>query len=338
MSRVTMGVRSATDRRARIGPPPGNEADMNANPIPTPGRVEGLRRRIDERLAALVPGESSHPERLHRSIRHSLLAPGKRIRPIFSIMVATQLGAEEAKSMDPACAIEMVHTASLILDDLPIMDDARLRRGRPANHRLFGEDTATLAAVALLNRSYGVITEAAGLASPLKVELMSLLCAAIGSDGIIAGQECDLHGDGNLRDTQNLVRIHGQKTGALFVAAAEAGARIAGARAQWVEAIREFARNLGLAFQIRDDVLDVRSTESAAGKDVSKDGHKATFASVMGVERAAELADRYVDLAAKALEPLGPTGKPFLDFAHWLPGDDPDVAFGYPREAAGTSR
>ncbi len=304
--------------------------------MPVPGQVEGLRRRIDARLAELVPAESSHPQRLHRSIRHSLLAPGKRIRPIFSIMVATQLGADEALALDPACAVEMVHTASLILDDLPMMDDASLRRGRPANHRLFGEDTATLAAVALLNRSYGVISDAAGLGSALKVELMSLLCASVGTEGIIAGQECDLHGDRTLRDTQKLVRMHGQKTGALFVAAAEAGARIAGARGDWLESVRAFAGNLGLAFQIRDDVLDVRSTETAAGKDVSKDRHKATFVSVMGADRATELANRYLELAAQALEPMGPAGKPFLDFAHWLPGYDPDVAFGYPREVAGT--
>jgi geranylgeranyl diphosphate synthase type II len=149
-----------------------------------------VRRLVDGRLDELVPSGTGQAQALHESIRYSLLASGKRIRPVLAILTCKYLGEKELAVLDPACAIEMVHTASLILDDMPSMDDASLRRGRPTNHLVFGDDTATLASVALLNRAFGVISEAEGLTALIRVELIRLLSEAIGSNGIIAGQFC----------------------------------------------------------------------------------------------------------------------------------------------------
>ncbi len=254
-------------------------------------------------------------------MRHSLLAPGKRIRPMVTIMVTAHMGGREELALDPACAVEMVHTASLILDDLPLMDNATLRRGRPANHRIYGEDTAMLAAVALLNGAYAVIAEARHLSAALRAELISVLANAIGSDGIVAGQESDLHADHSLTDFNSLLQRHAQKTAALFVAAADIGARIAGTADDRLHAVREFAHNLGLAFQIRDDVIDIAG-DHGMGKDTGQDANKTTFASLVGGERALALAGRYADQANFALRDLGPALAPLAELTRTLVESD----------------
>jgi geranylgeranyl diphosphate synthase type II len=275
-----------------------------------------LRSTIDRRLAELVPSEDDHPEELHRAMRYSLLAGGKRIRPLLTVLVASSFGAREDHALDPACAIEMVHTASLIFDDMPCMDDATLRRGRPANHQVFGEDTAILAATALLNRAFGVIAEATTLDPTIRLALIRSLSESIGSNGIIAGQYCDLRpslSDGT--EVPQLLQMYGQKTGALFVASVEAGARVAGVDESWVEAVRQYAANLGLAFQIIDDLLDRLGDRQTTGKDVGQDVDKSTLVSRMGSGRAQVEASIRVQSAAAALEPLGDAGRPLVDLA-----------------------
>jgi len=230
------------------------------------------RRRINERLAELVPDENTDPRLLHESMRYSLLAGGKRIRPVLTIQVATDLGATEEAALDTACAVEMVHAASLILDDLPCMDDASVRRGQPANHLVFEEDTAILAATALLNRAFGVIVECDLLPAQTRLDLIRLLSNSVGSNGIIAGQFCDLqirHGHGD--DVAALTEMYGQKTGALFVAALEAGARVAAVGEAWIRAVREYGVNLGLAFQLLDDLLDTFGSQHEIGKNTGQD-------------------------------------------------------------------
>lgn len=276
-----------------------------------------IRAKVCRRLAELVPEpkRGCYPERLHHAMRHSLLAPGKRIRPIVTVLTAVSLGGDETRALDPACAIEMVHTASLILDDMPFMDNATLRRGQPANHRVYGEDTATLAAVALLNRAYGVVGDATGLAHDLRVEIVGLLSAAVGCEGIIAGQEWDLHPGTELSDAQSLASLHDHKTGALFVASAEVGARIAGANGKRLGRIRTFAKNMGLAFQVLDDLTDVMSTEAECGKNVSADSGKVTFVSLLGLEKCRGLIAEYVETAVSTLDPLQPTIQPLVELA-----------------------
>jgi len=274
------------------------------------------RRMIDERLAGLVPDETVDPRPLHEAMRYSLLAGGKRIRPVLTIQVATDLGGSEEAALDPACAVEMVHAASLILDDLPSMDDARLRRGKDANHLVFGEDTAILAATALLNRAFGVIAESDRLSAEVRLELTRLLSESVGSNGIIAGQFCDLRirrGRGD--NVAGLTEMYSQKTGALFVAALETGARVAGVDDSWVEAVREYGVNLGLAFQLLDDLLDTFGLREDIGKDTGQDDGKSTLASRLGADDTRREVHRYVESAATALEPLGSSGHPLVELA-----------------------
>jgi geranylgeranyl diphosphate synthase type II len=274
------------------------------------------RNRIDARLAELVPGEDVDPRPLHQAMRYSLLAGGKRIRPVLTVQVATDLGAPEETALDVACAIEMIHAASLVLDDLPCMDDATLRRGKPANHLVFGEDTAILAATALLNRAFGVIADCEHLAPQTRLDLVRLLSDSVGSNGIIAGQFCDLRvrrGEGD--DVAGLTEMYSQKTGALFVAALEAGARVAEVDESWVVAVREYGVNLGLAFQLLDDLLDTFGSRDDIGKDTGQDDDRSTLASRLGADGTRREVHRYVESAATALEPLGSTGEPLVTLA-----------------------
>jgi geranylgeranyl diphosphate synthase type II len=275
-----------------------------------------LREMVARRLGELIPTEACFPESLHRAMRYSLLAGGKRIRPQLTIQVATDFGATESDALDSACAIEMIHTASLILDDLPSMDDAALRRGLTSNHRVFGEDTAILAATALLNRAFGVVAECERLPAAVRLDLVRLLSDAVGSNGLIAGQYCDLRSNWHRSNgTSGLTEMYAQKTGALFVAAVEAGARIAEVEESWVLAVREYALNLGLAFQLLDDLLDTFSSVDAIGKDIGQDEEKITLASRLGADAARLEVCRYVRSAASALEPLGDSGVPLVDLA-----------------------
>jgi geranylgeranyl diphosphate synthase type II len=282
------------------------------------GREESRawREAVDARLSQLVPDEAQDPRPLHQSMRYSLLAGGKRIRPVLTIQVATDLGADPDHVLDVACAVEMVHAASLILDDLPCMDDASLRRGQPANHRVFGEDTAILAATALLNRAFGVIAECDHLPAQTRLDLTRLLSESVGSEGIIAGQFCDLRirrGQGD--DVAGLTEMYSRKTSALFVAALEAGARVAGVDETWVTAVREYGVNLGLAFQLLDDLLDTFGAADDIGKDTGQDDDKATLASKLGAEGTRDEVNRYVESAASALAPLGRNGVPLVELA-----------------------
>jgi geranylgeranyl diphosphate synthase type II len=294
------------------------EGRLRLAPRGPAGRDERVKLRslIDARLAELIPNESVDPVPLHQSMRYSLLAGGKRIRPVLTMQVANDLGAEENAALDVACAVEMIHAASLILDDLPCMDDARLRRGKPANHLVFGEDTAILAATALLNRAFGVVADAEHLPAETRLDLTRLLSDSVGSNGIIAGQFCDLrirHGHGD--EVAGLTQMYSQKTGALFVAALEAGARVAGVDDSWVRAVREYGINLGLAFQLLDDLLDTFGTSEQIGKDIGQDDEKSTLASHLGAEAARREVHRYVESAASALAPLGATGDSLITLA-----------------------
>jgi len=297
----------------------GYEGDLGPRPVrkkpPSLSDAQDLRRRIEDRLRELIPAENEHPKTLHRAMRYSLLAGGKRIRPLLTIQIATDLGASIGAALDPACAVEMVHTASLILDDLPCMDDACLRRGEPANHRVFGEDTAILAATALLNRAFGVIADSEHLTARTRLDLTRLLSEAVGSNGIIAGQFRDLQMHQSLHDNAALTEMYAQKTGALFVAALEAGARVAGVDQAWVVAVREYGANLGLAFQLLDDLLDTFGSSEDIGKDVGQDAGNETLASRLGETDARLAVDRYVDSAASALEPLGESGVGLVELA-----------------------
>ena len=257
-------------------------------------KLATVRALIERRLDVITPGDPA-PQRLTDAMRHSLLAPAKRARAILTILTAGHFGGNSSVALDSACALEMVHASSLILDDLPAMDDASLRRGLPTCHRAFGEATAVLAAIALMNRGFGVISEDAFLPWDCRVQVVSILARSIGTDGLTGGQEGDLHGI-QLTGPDGVAWIHARKTGALFAAATEIGAVVAG-RSDRRAAMHAFGMNLGLAFQGYDDLLDVSAASAVVGKDTARDGGKVTLVKLIGFDAALAQADAQMQAA-----------------------------------------
>jgi geranylgeranyl pyrophosphate synthase len=199
------------------------------------------------------------------------------------------------------------------------MDDAALRRGQPANHIVYGQDIATLAAVSLLNRSYSVLATAPGLDEARRLALVDSLAKMIGDDGIVSGQVHDLQLTGQAdAGLGELERMAGQKTGALFVAGAAIGAGVAGVSGERLDAVQAFAWDLGLCFQVLDDLADYHGSHATTGKDVGKDGAKTTFVSLMGSDKAREVSQRFAAAAVRALEPLGPAAETLTQLADFL--------------------
>jgi geranylgeranyl diphosphate synthase, type II len=290
-----------------------------------------LRARVEARLTEfmlpVLPSQS-----LQTSLRHSLLAPAKRVRAVLMMLTARELGGKEENALDLAAALEMIHAASLILDDLPAMDDAETRRGLPANHRVFGEATAILAAVALLNRSYGIAAAANGLRMEQRIAAVDVLHWSVGLDGLVQGQHDDLADSRSSMTPAELERMYARKTGALFAAAAECGAIVANKPALR-ETMRGFGLGLGVGFQILDDVLDARSTSDRAGKDVDQDSGRVTFPTLLGADEAAALACSKIEdglIAARtAAKTAGGDGRLFAAFAARLAGAFSDLMPGF---------
>lgn len=245
------------------------------------------RTLIDSELDCLIPTETEEPARLHRAIRWSVFAGGKRFRPALVLAVGETFGAPTQDGLRTACAFEMIHTYSLIHDDLPSMDDDDLRRGRPTCHVKFGEATAILAGDALQALAYQAIADDENLTAEVRVRLLAELSRAAGTPaGMVSGQARDLDAESQTIDAAGLERIHLEKTGALICAAARCGAIIGGANDAELKAVTEYGRNLGLLFQITDDLLDVTASASAMGKTPGKDvrARKATYPAVHGIE------------------------------------------------------
>lgn len=249
---------------------------------------------------------------------YALTSPGKRLRPVLTLVAAEIFGERSEPVLDLACAVEMVHAASLILDDLPCMDDATLRRGRVTTHRKFGEDMALLASFGLLNRAFALVA-ASGQRLPQRrystEDMVHHLAAAIGSGGLIGGQALDLESTPEDLDLELLEYIHSHKTGALFLAAGELGAMAADTRRRHLETISRFAKNLGLAFQISDDLLDATATSAQTGKDSHQDSDKVTFVKLLGLDGARHLEEELLDFAVASLEPLGRRADPLRQLA-----------------------
>ncbi|WP_082666153.1 polyprenyl synthetase family protein [Aureimonas sp. AU4] len=265
-----------------------------------PERLE-LRRRVDLRLDELMPPALPGQAKLDQAMRESVLAPGKRLRPILTLLVAEELGGLSEPALDAGCAVEMVHAASLILDDLPCMDDAELRRGQPTTHRAHGEDVAVLAAIAVLSAAYGTLARLRALSPAAKGECVAILADAVGAHGLVAGQFLDLHGGRSARPLSDIAEGNGLKTGALFAAAAEIGAVVAGADAAVRAELRAFASEIGLAFQLLDDLLDGEAHAGLTGKDVGKDAGKSTIVALIGPAQVERRIDRHIDAAHERL-------------------------------------
>lgn len=256
--------------------------------LATPVLVDDLRACINRRLDELVPSASAPSPRVAEAARYALLAPGKRIRPLLTLFAAMEFGAGSLDALDVACATEMVHTASLVLDDLPSMDNARLRRGQQTTHVRFGESTAILAAVALLNQAFATVARTKRLPADTRLALIERLADAVGFDGLITGQEKDLNDRSGPSTVARLETLNHQKTSVLFQAALEIGAHVAGAGAHSIDDLRIVARHLGLAYQIADDLYDGVQAPGPVTKDRDQDRGKPTLVSLLGVERARE--------------------------------------------------
>ncbi|HEY0405513.1 MAG TPA: farnesyl diphosphate synthase [Pyrinomonadaceae bacterium] len=265
------------------------------------------RALVDKRLDELVPAAEQEPASVHAALRWSLFAGGKRLRPALVLATGRALGASDAQLLDTACALEMVHTYSLIHDDLPAMDDDDLRRGRPTCHIRYGEATAILAGDALQTLAFQTIAEDERLAAEVRVQLIAEVARAAGTPrGMVAGQAYDLEAESRDVTGDELERVHHHKTGALIVAATRCGALIADASAPALDTLTRYATALGLLFQITDDLLDVTATAADLGKTPGKDARssKATYPSVYGLDPARQRAHSAHAQACAALDQL----------------------------------
>jgi geranylgeranyl diphosphate synthase type II len=275
------------------------------------------RRQVDEALPRYLPGAGAGesaaglcPARLAAAMRYSVLAGGKRLRPVLCLLAAEACGGDREAALPAACALELVHTYSLIHDDLPAMDDDDLRRGRPTCHRAFDEATAVLAGDGLLTLAFEVLVRHVRPAEAAAGCVLALAEAA-GPEGMVGGQMADLQAEGRGDGTpEALEAIHRRKTGALIRAALRIGARVAGAPAEAVAALDRYGQALGLAFQVVDDLLDVEGDEAKLGKRVGKDSGlgKWTYPGLIGVDRSRLLAKQLAEEAVAALAPLGARG------------------------------
>ena len=263
--------------------------------------IDGARGVIDARLATIVPSAQIWPTRLHEAQRHALLSPGKRFRPLLCVFVAKGAGFDGEASIDVGCVAEMVHAASLILDDLPCMDDAELRRNQPTTHIAFDESTAILTATALLNRAFGVLSRLKHVDAERRIELVDLLSYAVGSKGLIAGQMADLANDDPNASIAEIERLNTLKTGALFDFSVEGAAVLARTTAAQRAALKDFSYHLGLAFQLMDDVKDTIMSDEQAEKSVGRDIGKATVLALAGSEAAMDRLSSYIESAKDAL-------------------------------------
>ncbi|MDX2150744.1 MAG: polyprenyl synthetase family protein [Bryobacteraceae bacterium] len=274
-------------------------------------------RVVDGALERLVPAESTPPETIHRAMRYSLFAGGKRIRPILCIEAARAVSPGIGGVEEAACALELIHTYSLIHDDLPALDNDDLRRGRPTCHKVFGEAMAILAGDSLLTLAFQVLAQLP-VEAGRRVRLVEELAVASGTvRGMIAGQVHDLEGEHQAPTAELLERIHRAKTGALLRASLRMGAVYAGASDEEFEALSRYGEHVGLAFQIVDDLLDVEQSSEELGKTAGKDAaqHKITFPAVYGLERSHAMAEEERLRAHAAVEGFGERGRRLRDLA-----------------------
>ncbi|MEB3348775.1 MAG: farnesyl diphosphate synthase [Cyanobacteriota bacterium] len=286
--------------------------------------LESRRQRVEAALDGALGPE--RPESLRQAMRYSLLAGGKRLRPILCLAACELAGAAADLAMPTAVALEMIHTMSLIHDDLPAMDNDDLRRGRPTNHKVYGEANAILAGDALLTRAFEMVAlRSPGVAAERLLAVVGELSLASGAPGLVGGQVVDLESEGRAVDLATLEYIHLHKTGALLRACVISGALVAGADESLLQALATYARGIGLAFQIIDDILDVTASSEVLGKTAGKDltADKTTYPKLLGLEESRRRAEALVSEAKAALAPW-PSERtaPLLGLADYITGRD----------------
>jgi geranylgeranyl diphosphate synthase type II len=284
-------------------------------------RLKARQEQVDARLDQLLPPVTAYPEQIHRAMRHSIFAGGKRIRPVLCLEAAEACAPAGTPPLDAACALECIHTYSLIHDDLPALDNDDFRRGQPTCHKVFGEATAILAGDALMTLAYQILAGDSTVSLDRRALLVAEVARATGTvDGMIGGQVVDLESEGREVDYQTLEYIHHSKTGALIRASLRTGALHAGADLSTLELISSYGSYLGLLFQIVDDILDVESSTEQLGKTAGKDAaqQKATYPGLFGLETAREMARKTMENAVRVINLLGSRGFWLRDIALYL--------------------
>ena len=269
--------------------------------------VAAQRKRVDRALGRFLPPASTRPATIHKAMRYSMFAGGKRLRPILCLAAAEACGGKTQAALPLACAVECIHTYSLVHDDLPSMDNDDLRRGRPTAHKVFGDGIAVLAGDALLTIAFEIATHAQPTRRYSLREMLHALAIAAGSKKLIAGQVADLEAEGERVTRTDLRYIHENKTAAMLGVSVRLGAMTANADAKQLAAISDFGHALGLAFQIIDDILDVTQTSEKLGKSAGKDvaAQKATYPAVIGLDNSRREAQRLTRKADAALASFG---------------------------------
>mgnify|MGYP004485994747 FL=1 len=283
-------------------------------------KIEAMRSLTEAALEQYVQPEKLPQKTIYEAMRYSLLSGGKRLRPILMLLSCEACGGHAEDAVPFACALEMVHTYSLIHDDLPAMDNDELRRGMPTNHVKFGEAMAILAGDALLNRAFEIASSKSSIPADRTVAAIRILSEASGAYGMIGGQVIDIESENKAITAEELKHLHALKTGAIIRAAGKMGAVIAGAEQKKMDALDAFCLNLGIAFQIQDDILDVTGTEETLGKPIGSDAEngKTTYITLYGKERAGELSEEYTKRAVDALSVFGEEKKYLVALAEHL--------------------
>ncbi len=269
--------------------------------------LQDRRILVEATLEKLLPPEKDWPEKLHEAMMYSIRAGGKRLRPILALAACEAVGGEIERALPIAAALEMIHTYSLIHDDLPAMDDDELRRGKPTNHKIFGEALAILAGDALLTEAFRIMAKHRHpeVSPVVLMEVIEQIADASGSKGMAGGQVADLQSERKKISLTDLEKLHRHKTGKLIRISVEAGARLGGANSSQLEALGLYGEKIGLAFQIADDVLDIEGGEEI-GKDIGSDlaNEKSTYPSLLGLEESKRLARRLIEESIALLNPF----------------------------------
>jgi geranylgeranyl diphosphate synthase type II len=278
------------------------------------------QKQVDTALDRLLPRASTRPKTIHEAMRYSIFAGGKRLRPVITLAAAEVIGGKTEAALPLACAVECIHTYSLIHDDLPAMDNDDFRRGKPTSHKVYGEGIAILAGDALLTIAFEMVAGAKPSARYSSAALVKELAHASGSQALVAGQVADLEGEGKKLKLSDLQYIHENKTAALITSSIRLGAMSANATPRQLAGLTEFGLSLGLAFQVIDDILDVTQTTEKLGKSAGKDiaAQKATYPALLGLDKAKKEADRLTQRARAALKPFGKDAAPLAAIADYL--------------------
>jgi geranylgeranyl diphosphate synthase type II len=278
------------------------------------------QKKVDAALNRFLPPATTRPKTIHQAMRYSIFAGGKRLRPVICLATAEVLRGKIEAALPLACAVECIHTYSLIHDDLPCMDDDDFRRGKPTSHKVYGEGIAVLAGDALLTIAFEIAARCESWPRYPHAAIIREIAVAAGSQALVAGQVADLEGEGKKITPAELRYIHENKTAALIASSIRLGAMSANATPKQLERLTDFGQSLGLAFQVIDDILDVTQTTEKLGKSAGKDiaAQKATYPALLGLEKAKKEADRLTARARAALKPFGKDAAPLEAIADFL--------------------